>query len=139
ERDLVADLQPAGGQSMFSLVLEPETFEVSVVRTEDVSRVTLRGHDLSLRVESEQERNARLVDTAGGTAGAHTVKSLMPGRVVRILVREGEQVDAGTPLLILEAMKMENEIRAAAGGQVMRILVEEGQTVGNGEALVMVE
>jgi len=139
DREMVADLCAAGGHSLFSLALDHQTYEVAVAQFKDRTRVALRGHDVNLTVESEQERNARLVDAPIAASRAHVVKSVMPGRVSRILVREGEDVDAGVPLLILEAMKMENEIRAAAPGKVASILVAEGQTVGNGEALVTIE
>jgi biotin carboxyl carrier protein len=137
-RTMLADLAPAGGRSLWSLVLDREAFEVAVVRQKDQCAVTLRGQALVLRVESEQARNARLVERAGGTHGPHTVMSVMPGRVVRVLVREGEGVGPGTPLLILEAMKMENEIRSVSAGTVARVLVSAGQTVGNGDPLVVI-
>ena len=137
-RSIVADLRGAGGQSLFSLLLGQSAYEVSVVRTDDQYRVGLRGHDITLTVESEQQKNARLVDAASGDTGPQTVKSVMPGRVAKILVREGEQVTSGTPLLILEAMKMENEIRSPSEGTVTALLVAEGATVGNGEPLVTI-
>jgi len=138
DRSMVADLRAGGGQSLFSLLLGTDAYEVSVIEGEEESRVALRGHSLALRVESEQERNARLVDAASGTAGPQTIKSVMPGRVVSVLVEVGQEVEAGSSLLILEAMKMENEIRAKAGGVITEILVAEGATVGNGEALVKI-
>jgi acetyl/propionyl-CoA carboxylase alpha subunit len=66
--------------------------------------------------------------------GSHN--SPMPGQVVRILVEAGQQVIAGEPLLILEAMKMEQTMRAAVAGVVQAVLVSPGQVVGPGEALV---
>ena len=67
-----------------------------------------------------------------------TVKSQMPGIVTRVLVEEGAEVEAGQSLLILEAMKMENEIRCAAAGTVEKILVSEQQTVNGGDPLVVI-
>lgn len=64
------------------------------------------------------------------------VKALMPGRVVRVLVNKGDAVTRGTGLLILEAMKMENEIVAPADGVVDELFVEPGQTVEAGAELV---
>lgn len=139
DRTLRADLRRAGGNSLFSLILEQEAYEVSVVRAETQTRVALRGLDLVLQVESEQERNARLVDAAQGGGGAQTVKSVMPGIVTKVLVNPGEAVTNGTPLLILEAMKMENEIRSPGDGTVSKVHVSEGQTVNGGDALVAIE
>jgi biotin carboxyl carrier protein len=57
------------------------------------------------------------------------IESIIPGTIQRIMVKEGDEVDAGTPLLILEAMKMRNEIRSAVGGVVRKIHVTEGEMV----------
>ncbi len=60
----------------------------------------------------------------------------MPGKILKILVREGDQVKVGQGLLVLEAMKMENEIPSPKDGAVKRILVKEGDTVDTGQALI---
>ncbi len=69
-------------------------------------------------------------------AGEGVVTAPMPGKILRILVKEGEQVKTGQGLLILEAMKMENEIPAPKDGVVKKILVKEGDTVDTGQALI---
>jgi biotin carboxyl carrier protein len=69
-------------------------------------------------------------------AGSGTVKALMPGRIVRVLVAKGDTVRKGAGLMVLEAMKMENEIPAPADGVVDAIFVESGQTVEGGAELV---
>lgn len=69
-------------------------------------------------------------------SGSGVVKALMPGRVVRVLVAKGEVVRKGAGLLILEAMKMENEIIAPADGTVDELFVEAGQTVESGAELL---
>lgn len=68
--------------------------------------------------------------------GGGEVRSIMPGIVTRVLVKEGDEVKAGTPLLCIEAMKMENEVKAEAPGVVKRILVAAGKTVSAGQPLV---
>ena len=78
-------------------------------------------------------KRRRREDEIGGTG---TIKALMPGRVVRVLVAKGDAVRKGTGLVILEAMKMENEIQAQADGTVDEIFVEPGQTVEAGADLV---
>ena len=72
------------------------------------------------------------------TGGAGMVKALMPGRIVRLLVEAGATVRKGTGLLVLEAMKMENEIQAPANGVVEQIFVKAGDTVDGGADLVHV-
>lgn len=73
------------------------------------------------------------------TASSGLVCAPMPGRVVRLLVAKGDAVRKGAGLLILEAMKMENEIQAPAGGTVAEIFVAAGQTVEAGTELALVE
>jgi len=71
-------------------------------------------------------------------SGSGAVKALMPGRVVRVSVSKGDAVRKGAGLLILEAMKMENEIQAPADGTVDEVFVEPGQTVEAGAELVRI-
>jgi biotin carboxyl carrier protein len=63
----------------------------------------------------------------------------MPGRVVTLLVGEGEEVEAGQGVIVLEAMKMENELKSPKAGLVAEIMVKEGQATEAGEALIVIE
>ena len=72
-------------------------------------------------------------------AGGGSVKSVMPGVVVSLLASEGDEVEEGQPLLVLEAMKMQNEIAAPAAGTVRLIHVKEGEAVSAGAKLVDLE
>ena len=76
------------------------------------------------------------VSSAPVPAGENVVTAPMPGKVLRILVREGDEVKAGQGLLVLEAMKMENEIPSPKDGVVKKILVKEGDTVDTGQPLI---
>ena len=81
----------------------------------------------------------RLAHSAGGAAGGargEEIRAQIPGRVVEVSVKEGDRVAAGALLLVLEAMKMQNEIRASRAGIVDRVIVSAGQTV-EGEALML--
>jgi biotin carboxyl carrier protein len=71
--------------------------------------------------------------------GRQNVNSLMPGKVVRVLVAEGDAVERGQGLIVVEAMKMQNEIKCPKAGRVEKILVREGQPVNAGEILLTVE
>lgn len=71
--------------------------------------------------------------------GNHALTAVMPGRVLRVLVKEGDQVQPGEVLCVLEAMKMENELHAQAAGVVQRVLVKPGQTVEAGQSLILFE
>jgi len=79
-----------------------------------------------------------LVEESRATQAAHValdVRAYMPGRVVEILVAEGDEVERGQGVLVLEAMKMENEIQSERHGVVEKIFVEPGETVENGDRL----
>lgn len=75
----------------------------------------------------------------GPRTGAGTVAAIMPGKIIRVLVREGQSVEAGQPVCILEAMKMENELRAHCRGTVRAVYVKAGDDVEKGQALVEIE
>lgn len=97
------------------------------------------GHRSYVRVESERQRAAARTKSASGGGGDKTLKAPMPGRVVRVLVKPGDAVTAGQPLLVLEAMKMENEVKAKASGAVLTVHVAEGATVESNARLITLE
>jgi acetyl/propionyl-CoA carboxylase alpha subunit len=74
-----------------------------------------------------------------GTDGPRPVKAPMPGRVVRILVAAGDEVEEGQGVVVIEAMKMQNELKSPKTGRVARVGAAVGDTVGSGDVLVMVE
>jgi biotin carboxyl carrier protein len=96
------------------------------------------GRRASVRVESARSRAAASVrsqDTKGGDA---LVLSPMPGKVVKVLVKEGDEVSAGTPLIVVEAMKMENELLAQRAGVISNVFVKTGDAVEGGARLIAV-
>ena len=97
-----------------------------------------RGRSFRVEVEDERTRRMRRV-RAGGTAalpGLEPLRAPMPGLVLRVDVDEGEEVAPGQGLLIVEAMKMENELRARAAARVVRVHVAAGQSVRRGDVLI---
>ena len=120
-----------------ALFLGDRSYGVSIEGDESEAVVTVAGEVYLVEIEDERERAAHAAERAGA-AGGGIVKSVMPGIVVEVLVSEGETVEKGAPLLILEAMKMQNEIPAPASGRVDRIHVSQGQAVGSGEKLVAI-
>ena len=86
---------------------------------------------------SDPSRQAR--DALAAASGPEKIISQMPGKVVRILVAEGDEVDPGAGLVVLEAMKMENEISTEKGGTVKTVAVTEGEAVEGGALLLVVE
>ncbi len=99
--------------------------------------VTLGGETHRVLVEEAGRRLGRHRGGVAGGAGQRLVAP-MPGRVVAVHVRPGDRVEPDAPLVVLEAMKMENEFRAMAGGVVTEVHVTPGQAVNAGDLLVVV-
>jgi biotin carboxyl carrier protein len=94
------------------------------------------GHRSFVRVESERMRSAEQAKKTSTAGASGAVKSPMPGRVVKVLVNKGDVVKAGQGLVVLEAMKMENEVRARAAGTVVEVHVAPGAAVDGNAKLV---
>ncbi len=123
------------GPYVRSLRLDDGTqFSVAHHREGDVHEISLGSATVKVEVIDPLAARRRRGDDEMGSGGV--VKALMPGRVVRVLVAEGDTVRKGAGLLILEAMKMENEIQAPADGTVDKLFVEPGQTVESGAELL---
>lgn len=102
--------------------------------------VTLRGRRIGVEVRTWRERMLAEAETAARAPdGPMTVAATLPGLIVAIAVRVGDEVEAGAPLLTIEAMKMQNEVRAPRSGRVSEISVASGQAVATGVALLRLE
>ncbi len=124
--------------SVWSILSGSASFEADVQGADDQYEVLIDGDCYRFSLMNEQRR---ALMRAGGkaAAGKPLVTSPMPGKVVTLLVGEGEEVQAGQGLIVVEAMKMENELKAAAAGRVKEIFVEEGDIVEAGAKLLLVE
>jgi biotin carboxyl carrier protein len=129
----VAEVAPG----TFSLLLDGRSFTVSVERSGKGYRVHSRGADLLTAVENPRRWSGR--DGGGlGLSGRQEIGAPMPGKIVRVLVQEGQEVQAGQGVVVVEAMKMQNEIPAPKQGVVERVSVREGDTVEHGTVLLVV-
>jgi biotin carboxyl carrier protein len=90
-------------------------------------------------VEVRDPRSLRGRTRAGEDHGPRKIVAPMPGKVVRLMVREGDAVGAGAGVAVVEAMKMQNEIKSPKKGTIQRILVSEGAAVNAGDVLAIVE
>jgi biotin carboxyl carrier protein len=113
-------------------------FEAVVERREAVTVVWLAGRQYAFALADERAAR-RAHDRAGGGGGPQTVKAPMPGKVVKHLVTVGDRVEAGQGVVVIEAMKMENELRAPAPGVVKALPAAEGTAVEAGAPLVVLE
>jgi len=124
-------------QGVMHLVRNGEAFEVDVRAIDDGHEVTLYGTRYSVQVLDERKKALRgLGGGAGGRGGAEVITTSMPGKVVALLVEPGDQVAAGQGVVVVEAMKMENELRATRDGTVTTIPVAVGDAVEGGATLL---
>jgi biotin carboxyl carrier protein len=98
--------------------------------------VTLEGRTATVRLNGRRPRSS---DTIAHAPGDQSVTAPMPGRVVRVLVATGDEVAAGQGVVVVEAMKMENELRAPKTGRVKDVNVAAGTSVDAGKVLVVIE
>jgi biotin carboxyl carrier protein len=128
------------GSLLRSLVIEGAQREVSVQRLgHGRYRVTGYGVDDTFEVRDPLAHLSHSAAARDVLQGGQTVEAYMPGRVVTLLLSEGESVEVGQGVVVLEAMKMENEIQAQVAGVVKKIFVEEGQSVEGGDPLFEIE
>jgi biotin carboxyl carrier protein len=118
-----------------ALYVGERAFAVSLEAAPERVQVTVAGHLYQVMLEDERERAAHDAERTR-TKGGGDLKSIMPGVVAKLLVQIGATVAKDQPLLILEAMKMQNEILAPAAGTVAALHVREGQAVASGAKLV---
>jgi len=122
---------------IYSVLIDGASFEVRIEPDATGLRITIGGREYAARIrDPRQWRRNR--GAAIEAEGSQRVIAPMPGKVVRVLVKAGEAVEAGKGILVVEAMKMQNEVRSPKSGKVERILVKEGQAVSAGEALAVV-
>ena len=134
----IVDAQLIAG-TLWSVLYGNGSFEVDVTRLPaEEFEVLIQGDCHKFTLMNEQRR-AMIRAGGKGSAGKAMLTSPMPGKVVKLLVNEGQEVEAGQGVIVVEAMKMENELKAAVAGKVKEIFVEEGQVVESGAKLLLVE
>jgi pyruvate carboxylase subunit B len=139
-REVVAELQHVEDTPMRRLVLEGRSSMLAVVGREDGAWLLLEGGSVH-PVEAVDERTRHIRSLAGAGAGparGGVVKAPMPGMVVRVAVAVGDTVRAGQGLVVLEAMKMENELKAPAAGTILELAAVAGTAVEKGAVLVRI-
>lgn len=125
-------------EGLWSLIIDGVSTAVDVSEEDGVFVVQVDGETYQLRVEEETRYIIRTRGGAAATSG-QVLKAPMPGRVVLVEVEVGRAVRPGDGLIVLEAMKMENEFKATAAGTVKEIRVKVGQAVNPGDVLVVIE
>ena len=137
-----AHLSEVEGTPVWLLTEGSEVHRLVVKRGDSRGRYTIWMDGFRYDVEAVDERTRVIRDLTGTSAaatGPAPLKAPMPGLIVRINIESGAEVQAGQGLVVMEAMKMENELRASAAGRVRRVAVAVGQAVEKGELLVEME
>jgi len=136
-RDLDLDAIEAG-RDILSIILSGRAWEVKRERVGGEMHLMIAGERYAAEVRDPRSFRSR--QTAGaGLEGPKKLVSPMPGKVVRVLLAAGAEVEAGQGIIVVEAMKMQNEIKSPKKGKVGKILAAEGATVNAGDALAIVE
>ena len=139
---LEAHLAELEGTPVRLITIGDEVHRVVVRRGESRGRYTLWLDGFRYEVEALDERTRAIRDLSGASAaptGPAPLKAPMPGLVVRVAVQPGDDVVAGQGLVVMEAMKMENELRAASSGKVKAVHVQPGTAVDKGALLIELE
>ena len=127
-----------GQNGVLSLLLGGKSYEVKQDATGQ-SRYVALGHR-RYRIEMRDPRSLRTRRAAAGDEdGPRKLLASMPGKIVRVLAPEGSTVEAGQGVIVVEAMKMQNELKSPKSGVVKRVLASEGDAVNAGDTLVIVE
>lgn len=136
-RLLEVNFESVSGQPVYSLILDGKSYESYVYPGDEGWQVLLRGRQFQVKVEDEREK--RLKAAAGGgvaEGGEFHLKAPMPGLVVAIPVSEGQEVKKGHVLVILESMKMQNELKSPRDGTISHIKVKAGESVEQKQILL---
>jgi biotin carboxyl carrier protein len=134
------DLMRSGAAELYSVLFGGRSYEMLVNADRFNYTINVRGVQFQVQVEDERARRmnrARRLPTLPD--GELAITAPIPGLVVRVLVAEGDAIEEGQPVVLLEAMKMENELRATRGGVVKSVLVSAGQRVDQNAPLIVLE
>jgi biotin carboxyl carrier protein len=136
DRTIDADVIEVAANT-YSVLISGHAYEVRVEPAPGGIRIHAGAREFRAEIEDPRAWHSRHGSTLEAE-GRQQVIAPMPGKVVRLLVAQGQKVEAGHGLMVVEAMKMQNEIRSPKSGIVERIVVAEGQAVNAGEPLAVV-
>ncbi len=141
--EYAVDFESVSGQPVYTLLIDGRSYEAYIYETEDRQawQVLLRGDLHTIRVEDEREQRLRAAAgaIAPAASGEFHLKAPMPGLIVAVPVAEGQPVKKGDNLVILESMKMQNELKCPREGIVTRVKVRTGDSVEQNQILVTVQ
>ena len=127
------------GRNRYSLIINDKSFLVNILRKDGIYHVNVDGEYFPIRVEDERSKTLReLVQHASKGSADQVIVAPIPGLITQIKIKEGDEIKQGDGLIILEAMKMENEIKAQIDGVVKEVLVQNGSPVDKDQKLIVI-
>ncbi len=133
------DFKSIGEQPVYSLLLDGKSFEAYVYPVDRAWQILLLGRSYPALVVDEREK--RLREASGGSLGERAefqLQAPMPGLVIAVPVSEGQEVQKGDVLVILESMKMQNELKSPRAGKISRLRVKAGDSVEQKQTMLSV-
>jgi len=122
---------------VYSVLLDGASHEVRLIETSQGLSAEVGGRRFAVEVRDPRDTSRGSRASLG--SGRQNVAAPMPGKVVRVLVNVGDSVDVGQGLIVVEAMKMQNEMKATRPGRVIEVRAGAGETVGAGDTLLILE
>jgi len=126
-------IEPSG-PGIFSILIEGRVYQATIL-----APGTIQVNDQIFQVEIFDPRELRARSTSGQSQGRQNIAAPMPGKVVRVLVDVGDAVEPGQGLIVVEAMKMQNEMKSPKAGRVVEVRTKPDATVALGDILVIIE
>lgn len=131
------DFDSVSGQPVFTLLLNGKSHEALIFHDEDEWQVLLRGRLYTALVEDEREKRLRAAAGSVAESGDFVLKAPMPGLVIKVAVKKGDEIKKGDVMVILESMKMQNELKAPRDGKVMRVMIKDGDSIEQKETMLV--
>ena len=122
---------------VYSILRAGRSYQVRVAKHRDAWQVEVDGHSAAVALRDPRAITRR--GSAGSGSGRQSIAAPMPGKIVRVLVAVGEHVEAGQGLVVVEAMKMQNEMKAPRAGAIVDVKAAAGATVTAGDILIVIE
>ena len=126
-------------ESYFSFLFKGVSYLIDVVGQDTEYTVFTRNSFRTVKIFNDEMLLHESLKRGGGFGGDKELKAGMPGKIIEIFVKEGDVVKANKPLLIMEAMKMENEMRATSDVKIKEICIKQGASVESGQVLIKFE
>ena len=125
-------------RDVLSLLIDGVSYEVRREQTDSGLRLSIGAVRYAVELRDPRSLHSRRA-AAGTLEGKKKIVAPMPGKVVRVLVKEGAEVEAGQGVVVVEAMKMQNELKSPKQGTVQKVIAVEGANVNAGDVLLIVE